>query len=185
MTSLVRLRQTATLVNDGGVIAYPTETVFGLGCQPDCVEAVARILMIKHRPVRAGLIIIGDSIEKFEPWINPTTDEMRRLQTKTNKPTTWIVTAHEHTPGWLTGGRKRIAIRVTDHPVAAALCAAAQTCLVSTSANRRGRRPARSSLQARRWFGEEIDQVVSGAAGTHAQPSEIRDAASDKVIRAS
>lgn len=185
MMSLVRLRQAAALINDGGVIAYPTETVFGLGCLPDCADAVARILTIKHRPVRAGLIIIGNSIEQFAPWINPSADELRRLRTSTNRPTTWIVTAHDDTPGWLTGGRQRIAIRVTDHPVAAALCAAADTCLVSTSANRRGRRPACSSLQARRWFGSEIDHVVSGATATHARPSEIRDATSDKVIRAS
>jgi len=185
MMSVVRLRQAAALINAGGVIAYPTEAVFGLGCHPDCVEAVARILEIKQRPVHAGLIIIGDSIEQLIPWIDPTTDELQRLRKDTSKPTTWIVTAHADTPAWLTGGRRRIAVRVTRHPVAAALCSAAGAALVSTSANRRGRRPARSSLQALRWFGRDIDRVIHGATAEKARPSEIRDAASGKVIRAS
>ena len=97
---------------------------------------------------------------------------------------TWLVTAGPLTPEWITGGRPKVAIRVTRHPVAAGLCLASGLPLVSTSANRRGKPPARSALGARLRFGARLDLVVGGATGGAAGPTEIRDAASGRLVRA-
>ncbi len=168
----------------GGVIAYPTEAVFGLGCDPGCDEALRRILSIKARPGGAGFILIAADWAQLAGWIAPSAAEAARLRAPTPAPTTWVVTADRRASMVVTGGRRTIAVRLTQHPVASALCRAAGTPLISTSANRHGRRPARTALEARRWFGAQIDFVVSGEIGGLARPTEIREARSGKVIRA-
>lgn len=178
------VRRAAHTLLGGGVIAYPTEGVYGLGCLPDYGHAVQRILNLKSRDVSGGLILIAAEIGQLTDWIAPTEAESKRLNSKSDHPVTWIVNAADHTPAWLTGGRATLAVRITTHPIAAALCRATDSALVSTSANRSGRPPARTALQARRWLGEELDAVVGGPLGKAAGPSEIRVAQDNRVIRA-
>ncbi len=177
------LRRAARVVRSGGVIAYPTEAVYGLGCDPSAAEAVRRILRIKGRSSRAGLILIADSAARLRGWIAPTAAERRRMTSRTARPVTWVVTAGPRAHRLLTGGRNTIAVRVTAHPLAAALCRAAAVPLVSTSANRHGRPPARDALAVRRRLGPQIDFVLGGATGGRARASEIRDARSGTVLR--
>lgn len=179
-----RLRHAAAVLHAGGVIAYPTEGVYGLGCRPDEGRAVQFLLELKQRPVSAGLILIAASLEQFEGWIAPTPQEARQLSAATSRPVTWLVTAGPLTPDWITGGRPTVAVRVTRHPVAAGLCLASGLPLVSTSANRRGKPPARSALAARLRFGPRLDLVVGGATGGTSGPTEIRYAGSGRVVRA-
>lgn len=179
-----RLRQAAAVLHAGGVVAYPTEGVYGLGCRPDDGRAVQHLLDLKERPVSAGLILIAASFDQLADWIEPTPREIRQLSTPQAGPVTWLVTAGPLTPEWITGGRPKVAIRVTRHPVAAGLCLASGLPLVSTSANRRGKPPARSALSARLRFGRRLDLVVGGATGGAAGPTEIRDAATGRVVRA-
>ncbi|MEQ1801494.1 MAG: Sua5/YciO/YrdC/YwlC family protein [Gammaproteobacteria bacterium] len=179
-----RLRQAAAVLHAGGVVAYPTEGVYGLGCRPDDGRAVQHLLDLKQRPVSAGLILIAASFDQLAGWIEPTPREIRQLSAPRAGPLTWLVTAGPLTPDWITGTRPMVAIRVTRHPVAAGLCLAAGLPLVSTSANRRGKPPARSALGARLRFGARLDLIVGGATGGAAGPTEIRDATSGRVIRA-
>jgi len=179
-----RLRQAAAVLHAGGVIAYPTEGVYGLGCRPDDPQAVERLLRLKQRPVAAGLILIAASLGQLEDWIQPDRRESRALATPPGGPVTWLVTAGPLTPGWITGGRATVAVRITRHPVARGLCLAAGLPLVSTSANRRGKPPARSALGARLRFGRQLDLVVGGATGGAAGPTAIREAASGRLVRA-
>lgn len=179
-----RLRHAAAVVHAGGVIAYPTEGVYGLGCRPDDGHAVRRLLDLKQRPVSAGLILIAASLEQLADWIAPTPREIRRLAAPGSTPVTWLVAAGPLTPEWITGGRPTVAVRVTHHPVAAGLCRTSGLPLVSTSANRRGKPPARSALGARLRFGRQLDLVVGGATGGAAGPTEIRVAATGRVLRA-
>ncbi len=167
----------------GGVIAYPTEGVYGLGCIPDYDFAVQRILDIKGRDASKGIILIAANAAQLAGWIAPDTTELNRLRSNIDYPTTWIVSARPGTPTWLTGGRDTLAVRISQHPVVSALCAAIDGPLVSTSANRSGRPPARSALSVRKNLGNDVDQVVSGALGTAPGPSEIRVAHNDKVLR--
>ncbi len=180
-----RLRHAAAVLHAGGVIAYPTEGVYGLGCRPDDERAVQFLLGLKQRPVSAGFILIAASLEQLDGWILPTPREARQLlSTQVNRPVTWVVTAGPLTPDWITGGRDTVAVRVTRHPVAAGLCLASGLPLVSTSANRRGKPPARCALAARLRFGPYLDLIVGGATGGTPGPTEIRHAASGQVVRA-
>lgn len=179
-----RLRHAAAVLHAGGVIAYPTEGVYGLGCRPDEGRAVQFLLELKQRPVSAGLILIAASLEQLDGWIAPTPQEARQLSAAASRPVTWLVTAGPLTPDWITGGRSTVAVRVTRHPVAAGLCLASGLPLVSTSANRRGKPPARSALAARLRFGPRLDLIVGGATGGTPGPTEIRHAASGRVARA-
>ncbi len=185
MTTPWHLREAAYRVRRGGVIAYPTEAVFGLGCRPDDGAAVERIFRIKGRAAAKGLILIAASLQQLLPYIQglPAEREAEILASWPG-PVTWIVPALPDTPAWLTGGRDTLAVRVTAHPTAAALCRACGSALVSTSANRSGQAPARSLLQVRLQLGQLPDYVVPGSVGKQARPSRILDARSGRVIRA-
>ena len=177
------LRKAARILQSGGVVAYPTESVYGLGCDPLDYPAVLRILAMKLREENAGLILLGADYEQISPFVAPSGRQLERMQATWPGPVTWVCPASSAAPPWITGGRDTIAVRVTDHPDAAALCAAAGMALVSTSANRSGRPAARSAVRVRRLFGQDVDYVVPGSVGGRPRPSEIRDAASGEVLR--
>jgi L-threonylcarbamoyladenylate synthase len=183
MTSPFSIKKAADILLEGGVIAYPTEGVYGLGCMPDNADAVMRILDIKSRSPSAGLILVSPDYALLEEWLSPSKHELKSLQLKTGHPVTWVVTADSATPDWLTGGRPTLAIRISTHPVVGALCLATGTALVSTSANRSGRPAARSALSVRKSLGSFVDYVVSGALGEASGASEIRMAQDNRVLR--
>jgi L-threonylcarbamoyladenylate synthase len=181
----VAVARVARVLRAGGVVAYPTEGVYGLGCLPDDAGAVDRLLALKGRDAGRGLIVIGARFEQVERYLAPLTAEQHaRLDATWPGPVTWVALAHERTPRGVTGGRDTVAVRVTAHPLAAALCEAAGAALVSTSANRHSRPPARTALAVRRIFGAGVDDVLTGACGPLAGPTEIRDLLSGRVLRA-
>ena len=180
--SFVHLRRATQIIHDGGVVAYPTEGVFGLGCDPDRHEAVLRILALKQRAVTAGLILIAADREQLDGWINPSAVEENALADP-GTFVTWVVTADRQCPVWITGGRTTCAVRITRHPIAAALCREADLPLVSTSANRHGQKAAASTLAVRRLFGQCVDFILPGSTGGAARPSEIRVARTGAVLR--
>jgi len=183
MNRVGHLRRAADILRSRGVVAYPTESVFGLGCFPLELSAVSRILAMKSRPVEAGLILLAGTPEQLTPYIAPTPEARKRMLAAWPGPVTWVVTHAQGVPDWITGGRSTIAVRVTAEPLAAALCLAAGSAIISTSANRRGRPPARSSLQVRIRLGSQVDYVLPGKVGGRERPTEIRDAASGDVLR--
>jgi len=167
----------------GGVIAYPTEGVFGLGCLPDDAAAVSRILSIKARNPAMGMILIATHTDQLHDWVD-LPDDAGDLGNSTEKPITWIVPATENAPTLIRGDNSGLAVRITKHPVAAALCNAVDSALVSTSANRSGRPAARNRHLLRREFGSLVDFIVPGDCGKHARASEIRDLLTGDVLRA-
>jgi L-threonylcarbamoyladenylate synthase len=183
MTTLLQINQATRALLTGGVIAYPTEGVYGLGCLPDDHSAVQRIFQIKQRSADAGLILVAPEYDLLADWINPDEIELQNLLRPTASPVTWIVNAGEHVPDWLSGQRSTLAVRITQHPVIAKLCYSSRSALVSTSANHSGHRAAQSVLQTRKWLGKQLDYVVSGKLGGACGPSEIRRASDGQVIR--
>jgi len=182
MTLSFPIHRAGRILRSGGIVAYPTEGVFGLGCIPDYADAVIRILSIKKRDPALGLILIASDIEQLEDWVDlPATTA---LKSSPERPVTWIVPARRNVPYWIRGEHRGLAVRITTHPVAAALCEAADSALVSTSANVAGTPPARSAYVLRRRFGSLVDCIVPGHCGPAAGPSEIRDLMSGKVLRA-
>ncbi|MEX0706459.1 MAG: Sua5/YciO/YrdC/YwlC family protein [Woeseia sp.] len=177
------LRRAARLLHAGGVIAYPTEGVFGLGCLPDDPQAVLRLLDIKKRDPSFGLILIAANAAQLDGWIR-LPDGEHSLASSAKHPVTWIVPAADGVPEWVRGAHAGIAVRITAHPVAAALCEAAGMPLVSTSANLSGHPPARNAWVVRRQFQNLVDFIVPGRCGPARGPSELRDLESGAVLRA-
>jgi len=178
------LRRAAQLLRDGAVIAYPTEAVYGLGCDPLNAQAVMRLLELKQRPLEAGLILIAADFNQVEHFLEPVSASLRRKIFATwPGPVTWLLPARPEVPVWLRGRHDSLAVRVTAHAGCAALCRAYGGALVSTSANPRGRKPAQTPLQLRRYFDDSIDYLLPGPLGTRTRPSEIRDARTGKVLR--
>lgn len=176
------LKRAARILRSGGVVAYPTEGVFGLGCIPEEFGAVSRILAIKERDPAMGLVLIASNIGQIGDWID-LPGGSSDLQSSSENPITWIVPATDEVPYWIRGEHAGLAVRITTHPIAAALCDAADSALVSTSANTHGRPSARNPFVLRRCFGTLVDYIVPGECGPASGPSEIRDLASGKVLR--
>jgi len=178
-----RLGQIRRVLQSGGVIAYPTEAVWGLGCNPWQAAAVERVLWLKQRPVEKGLILIAGDMQQFDflLWDLPRS-QLAKLQLSWPGPNTWLVPHQGRLPPWVTGDHATVALRVSDHPLVRQLCAACGP-LISTSANPAGRPPARSRLRVEQYFHGELDDVVPGVLGLQRNPSMIRDLQTDSVIR--
>ena len=179
-----QLRCASIVLKRGGIVAYPTESVYGLGCDPDNPDAVARLLHLKRRPASKGLILVADELAQLEPYIQiPDADMKRRLLDSWPGPITWLVPAAKHVPDGLRGQHDTLAVRVSAHPVVKALCRSFAGALVSTSANISNRPALRSPLAVQRVFGDSVDYILHGSLGGFSRPSEIRDAISGKVVR--
>lgn len=172
-------------VQQGAVIAYPTEAVFGLGCDPDSESAVMALLALKQRPVEKGLILIAANYQQLQPYIDDqrlTPEQKEKMFSSWPGPVTWVVPASAATPAWLTGRFASIALRVTNHPDVQQLCRALNKPLVSTSANLTGLSPCRTAAEVHQQFGNKLP-VLQGDTGGRNNPSEIRDVLTGELIR--
>lgn len=167
------------------VVAYPTEAVFGLGCQPLSENAVQELLKLKKRPIEKGLILIAPHLDFLLPYIETSLikkTDLVRLTENTIHPTTWIVPAKKSVPHFLTGQFTTIAIRLCSHPAVKTLCEQTGFALVSTSANLTGLQPCKTADDVRKQFGKNFP-VLDMKVGNAQNPSEIRDLLSNKVFR--
>ena len=181
----LNITEAAQLMRQGGVIAYPTEAVFGLGCDPLNEKAVMQLLEVKSRPVSAGLILIASDYSQLSPWIDdaiPVLEE--EVLASWPGPHTWLFPKSDKVPGWISGQHDSIALRVTNHPGCRELCDAFGGAIVSTSANRRGDEPGRSADEVEASLGDAIAGIVEGDVGSQQNPSQIRDARTGKTLRA-
>ena len=180
---MMAIARAADVLLRGGVIAYPTEGVFGLGCLPDHPLALFRLLNIKQRDAAKGLILIAARAEQFDGYID-LPDGMALPEPDPTYPVTWIVPPAAGINPVLSGEHGTLAVRLTTNPVARALCEAVDAPLVSTSANLSGKPTARNRYVLRRQFAGVVDYIVPGDCGPASGPSEIRDMKSGKVLRA-
>lgn len=173
-------------LKSGGVIAYPTESVFGLGCDPTNYQAVKRVLRIKGRPQHKGLILVADCFSRLQAFVAPlNTSQMQTMQQSwgnPQKPHTWIVPAAKRCPKWLTGRHQSIAIRVSSHPYTAKICKDTGMALVSTSANQIGLQAAKTDKQCQQKFGRQI-HILHGKTAGAKKPSTIQDLMTGKILR--
>jgi L-threonylcarbamoyladenylate synthase len=178
------IESAVAVLKQGGIIAYPTEAVFGLGCDPDDDAALNRLLALKQRPAEKGLIIIAASFEQLKPYIQTLTENQKqKLLATWPGRVTWLLPVKNTVSRLLVGQHDSIAARVTAHPIASELCRQYGKPLVSTSANLSGHEPARSVGEVKKQFANNLDYIVDGDVDLKAMPSEIRDLISDKVIR--
>jgi L-threonylcarbamoyladenylate synthase len=178
------IRQAVRRLGAGGVIAYPTETVYGLGCDPFNATAVLKLLDLKRRNIDQGLILIAGDFAHLEPLLSPLAATIRDRVTRSwPGPVTWALPCLPETPLWLRGAHHSLAVRVTSHPLARALCEAWNGPLVSTSANRHGSPPATKALGVQMAFNGELDYILHGTVAGTGRPSEIRDGLTGRVLR--
>lgn len=182
--------EAAQCLAQGRVLAYPTEAVWGLGCDPMNEEAFQQILHLKQRPIEKGVILLASQITQVQHLIQilPQVQQQRIIDSWTNiqptdRATTWLLPADDRIPAWIRGTHPLVAVRVTNHPLCVALCNAFQGFIVSTSANPSGLEPARSLQEARQYFGSEIN-YLNGDLGLSQQPSRIIDGLTGETIRA-
>lgn len=178
------IMQAIAILNGSGVVAYPTEAVWGLGCNPFSETAVERILSMKRRRRGMGLILIAADIEQLYPFLSGlSARQFVVLEESWPGPQTWLVPNNHVAPPWITGGHDTLALRVTDHPVAAGLCRAFGGPLVSTSANPHGLPPAKSLLKVNLYFRTDLDFLVPGLLGKRANPTPIKHLITGEDVR--
>jgi L-threonylcarbamoyladenylate synthase len=179
------IREAVRRIAAGGIIAYPTDTVYGLGCDPFNGAAVLRLLDLKQRNIDHGVILIACNLAQLESLLLPLAPAIRkRISARQSAPVTWTLPCPAEIPVWLRGRHTTLAVRITGHPVASALCERWNGPLVSTSANIHGHPPATSALDIYNIFNGALDYVLHGECGSgHA--STIRDGITGKVLRIS
>ena len=176
-------RSIAAHLKRGGLIAYPTESCYGLGCDPDNRQAVLRLLKLKGRPQHKGLILIAAHYRQIERYLQPISmTEQAKLHNDGAQVITYLMPARPFTPRWLRGEHNTLAIRLTAHPFAKQLCRSTGSALVSTSANHSGQQPAKTYADCQRLFGNDV-WVLRGAVGKRKQPSTIRSWLDGKIVR--
>lgn len=181
---LLEVSQAVQLVQAGKVIAYPTEAVYGLGCDPMNERAVSALLSLKQRGREGGLIVIGSSLEQFEGLVQAlTTEQLEPALSSWPGPFTWLLPVATGCPEWIRGARQSVAIRISRHTVCRRLCELLDGPLVSTSANPRAEPAARTVEQVQEYFHDGLAGVVRGEPGGLDQPTPIRDLLSGKIIR--
>lgn len=172
-------------VQSGQVIAYPTEAVFGLGCDPDNESAALKILELKQRPVEKGMILIASTYSQVAKYVN---DELIPFERRPEifsswpGPVTWLLPKSAAAPAWITGESEFIAVRVTNHPTVRSLCNALDAPLVSTSANPAGDEPATSASEVAAYFGDDLI-IIDEKLGEQAKPSQIKHSMTGQVLR--
>lgn len=184
--SLEHIAKAIHVLESGGVIAYPTESVYGLGCDPFNEQAVKKVLALKHRSIKKGLILVASQWQQVIDHVQPLDPTLTaQLLASWSGPITWVLPAQAHVPSWLSGTYTRtLAIRISAHPIVHTLCETYKGPIVSTSANLDGEPPACDARTVKMLFENGIDYIVPGDVGPLTRPTEIRDALTGEVLRA-
>ena len=179
------IHRCADVIRSGGVIAYPTEGVWGVGCDPWHDEAVEYLLSLKRRQPAKGLILISGDAAHFEPLLATVSPDQRaQVVMPRARATTWLVPdPTQYFPDYLRGKHDTVALRVSSHPLVAALTARLGYPIISTSANLSGHPAAQTALRVRQYFGDRLDALLPGQTAGDARPSQIIDLRSGTIIR--
>lgn len=163
----------------GDIIGYPSEGVWGLGCDPNNQSAVKKLLKIKKRSPNKGFILVGSDMSHLEKFA-PTEKYTTKLNSTWPGAHTWIF-PDSHAPKWITGERNSIAMRLSNHPAIISVCDAFFGAIVSTSANEEGSPPSKSFTEVRKIFPEVA--FLEGRVGNLNGATPIQDIVSDSWIR--
>lgn len=181
-------------LQSGQVLLYPTEAVWGLGCDPYQQQAFEKLLLLKKRPLEKGVILLSESIARIEPLLAPLEPQIRNKviaswqhPVEKNRAITWLLPISSAIPPWIYGQHDRVAIRVTQHTLCQRLCAGFDSLIVSTSANPAGQDPATDLHQLEHYFAQHSFAdlaILTGKIGQNRHASRIVDAVTGQVIRA-
>jgi len=187
MTSQIELDIAIKALTEGKIIAYPTEAVYGVGCDPDNLLAIESLLRAKQRAKTKGLILVAAEFSQLVPYIDLasiTPAQQQRMLAGWPGPVTWVVPARPGLTDWLTGQFSTIAVRVSDHPLVQRLCRAYGKPITSTSANLSGQPACRHAADVKIQLGDQVSVILDAPTGGRLNPSEIRDIMTGHIIRA-
>jgi L-threonylcarbamoyladenylate synthase len=171
------IREAVRVLKRGGVVALPTETTYGLACDPRNAKAVAKIFKIKGRDRKKRLLLVASSMQQVKKVVKITGVSLGL--------------AHRHWPGPLTlvlpakKGKEEIAIRVTSSPIASEVARLFGSPIVATSANRSGKPECRSATAVARAFSKQKiqpDFILDGGMLPRRKPSTVAKIGKDGVI---
>ncbi len=182
MASDFSIRHAAHIIKQGGIIAYPTDTIYGLGCDPYNQEAVEKINAIKQRPLNKQFILLAANVEQIRPLIL-IKKEQEQILTQTTRPTSWIIEANLCAPGWLVGDSNTLCIRISNHDEVQRLCNALGHAIISTSANLSGKKPATNALELHQYFHHKIDKILIANKKQSSKSSTIIRLCDNKILR--
>jgi len=182
MPSDFSIRHAAHIIRLGGVIAYPTDTVYGLGCDPYNQQAVESINTIKQRPLNKQFILLASDIDQVRALLQLDDDQEKTI-TQCTEPTSWIVNANRQTPAWLIDEDNTITIRISKHSIIERLCNTLGHAIISTSANVSGKRPARNALDLHKYFHDCVDKIITSDQNQMVKASKIIRLCDNKIIR--
>jgi len=178
-------KQAIHALKRGGIIAYPTEAVYGLGCDPFNQRAVSKLFALKKRSPQKGLILLGSTIEQFQRLLKPIPANIQaKLERTWPGPVTWLLPARSSVPRYLRGQHNTLAIRISDLPIIQQLCTYYDQPIISTSANVSGHKATKTHMHCRRAFNNKLNYILVGEIGHLTSPTEIRDAFTNHIIRA-
>ena len=183
LPTLQNINQAADIIKNGGLIAYPTETVYGLGADPYNSEAIQKIFTAKGRAEDKGIILLirgADDLSRLICNISPTAQIL--IEAFWPGPLTLVFRANRDLPPALLGGRGTVALRHSSSPIATQLLTAFSGPLTSTSANRSTEPPARSACEVENALGDHLDLILDGGPSASAIPSTLVDVSSDRAI---
>ena len=186
MSRDLSINEAATVLQTGGVVAYPTEGVWGLGCDPRDHDAVLRLLAIKQRTVDKGLILIASHLDQLRPFLDIAAmpiDNLAAVLASWPGPHTWVMPASSDAPQWITGMHTGIAVRISAHPPVIDLCNTFGGALVSTSANLSGQPAPRTRMGLDPALLSKVEGVLHGETGGRSAPTLIHDALTGVAIR--
>ena len=178
-----KIRMASHALQQGRIIAYPTESVYGLGCDPFNEVAALELLALKHRPIHKGLILIASDFSQLTPFIKPSEAMLERILPSWPGPVTWVVPAQDWVPSYLKGHHHSLAVRVSAHPLVQQLCQQFNGAIISTSANISQQAPARSALAVHQHFSAKSVFVLAGETSQLNQPTAIYNALDGYCLR--
>lgn len=182
MASDFSIRLAAQIIRNGGVIAYPTDTVYGLGCDPYNIDAIEKINAIKQRPLNKHFILLASNVEQIRPLIKLDKQQEKRL-TGNDYPTSWVVEASSNAPNWLIDSNNTLTIRISNHENIKMLCQILGHALISTSANISGKKPADNAIQLHQNFHNKVDKILIANKKMPGKPSKIIRLCDNHVFR--
>jgi len=178
-----QIRDAVKLLNSGGIIAYPTESVFGLGCNPYNLKAVSRLLEIKQRPYTKGLILLVSDIKHALPLIQPLNrEQLDQISQPSDRATTWLLNKDPHVSPLISGNHPKLAVRIATNPIAKQLCHSFGKPIISTSCNLSSKPMSTKTSEIRNKFLLKVDKILSGSC-CQQSPSRIVDLETGKILR--
>lgn len=182
MASDFSLSHAAHIIRHGGIIAYPTDTIYGLGCDPYDADAVSRLNDIKQRPQDKQFIVLAGHIDQVKPLVDIDQEQQHKIS-QTTEPTSWVIEAKLSAPSWLISDSGTITIRISKQPDVQRLCHILGHAIISTSANPSGKAPARNALELHKYFHHDVDKILASNQKLTARPSKVIRLCDNHIIR--